>query len=75
MAIANFQGQLPFDSAPPTAQGTLEVFEVSAKDGSELDKVTVPITFGSALIDNFEGFIVLHRRGRRHALGDRRAHL
>lgn len=40
----------PFDSKitfnnPATSKGTLEVFTVSAKDGTEQDKVTVPITF------------------------------
>jgi peptidoglycan hydrolase-like protein with peptidoglycan-binding domain len=57
-AIANFQGSLGMGATPPTPQGTLEVFEVSAKDGSELNKVTVPITFASALIDNYEGYVV-----------------
>ena len=41
---------------PPTPQGTLEVFGVSAKDGSELSKVVVPITFGRALLDPYHGF-------------------
>jgi len=41
---------------PSTAQGTLEVFEVSAKDGSEQHKVVVPITFGPALLDPYHGF-------------------
>lgn len=30
---------------PTTATGTLEVFEYSAKDGSEINKVTIPVTF------------------------------
>ena len=41
---------------PPTPQGTLEVFDVSAKDGSELSKVVVPIIFGRALLDPYHGF-------------------
>jgi len=41
---------------PSTAQGSLEVFEVSAKDGSELHKVVVPITFGPALVSPYHGF-------------------
>jgi len=41
---------------PSTAQGTLEVFEVSQKDGSELNKVVVPITFGPALLNPYHGF-------------------
>ena len=31
---------------------------MSAKDGSELNKVTVPITFASALIDDYQGYVV-----------------
>lgn len=31
--------------APGTSTGTLEVFAVSAQDGSEIDMVTVPVTF------------------------------
>lgn len=30
---------------PTTATGTLEVFQYSAMDGSEVDKVTIPVTF------------------------------
>ncbi|MBA2446624.1 MAG: LysM peptidoglycan-binding domain-containing protein [Chloroflexi bacterium] len=42
---------------PPTPQGSLEVFEFSPKgDGSELNKVVVPIIFGRALIDPYHGF-------------------
>jgi nucleoid-associated protein YgaU len=41
---------------PPTPQGTVEVFEFSAKDGSEIHKVTVPVTFGRSLIDPYMGF-------------------
>ena len=41
---------------PSTPQGTLEVFEVSAEDGSELNKVVVPITFGPALLNPYHGF-------------------
>jgi LysM repeat protein len=40
----------------PTAQGTLEVFEVSQEDGSEQNKVVVPITFGPALVSPYRGF-------------------
>jgi hypothetical protein len=31
---------------PKTTEGTIEVFDYSAKDGSEIDKVIVPIKFG-----------------------------
>jgi nucleoid-associated protein YgaU len=42
--------------APATAQGTLEVFEVSQEDGSEMHKVSVPVTFGTALLQPYHGF-------------------
>lgn len=52
----NFHATLAVGGVPPTPQGTLEVFEFSAGDGSEINKVTVPITFGRALVDPFHGF-------------------
>ncbi len=33
-------------SSPSVGRGIVEVFEESAKDGSEIDKVTVPVIFG-----------------------------
>jgi|SRR5579864_6398653 len=53
---ANYQASLALGSIPSTPQGTLEVFESSAKDGSDINKVTVPITFGRALLDPYHGF-------------------
>jgi nucleoid-associated protein YgaU len=41
---------------PATAQGTLEVFEISQEDGSELNSIVVPITFGPALLNPYRGF-------------------
>lgn len=41
---------------PSTPQGTLEIYENSAKDGSEINKVIVPITFGVALVNPYHGF-------------------
>ena len=52
----NFHAALPLGSMPATPQGTLEVFEFSAAgDGTELNKVVVPITFGRALLDAYHG--------------------
>lgn len=51
MADAPDIGQFgPFDievsyAIPTTEQGTVEVFEYSAKDGSEINKVVIPVTF------------------------------
>jgi nucleoid-associated protein YgaU len=53
---ANFHELIALPSVPTTPQGTLEVFEFSAKDGSEVDKVTIPITFGTNLISGYVGF-------------------
>ena len=41
---------------PATPQGTLAVFETSQEDGSELNSVVVPITFGPALLNPYRGF-------------------
>ncbi len=53
---ANFHALLPLAGVPATPQGTLEVFEFSAKDGSEINKVTIAVVFGRALIDPYIGF-------------------
>jgi nucleoid-associated protein YgaU len=53
----NYHTTLALGGPPSTPQGTLEVFEFSAKgDGTELNKVVVPITFGTALINPYTGF-------------------
>lgn len=51
----NFDVAIPV-GVPSTSQGTLEVFELSQEDGSELHKVVVAITFGPALINPYRGF-------------------
>ncbi|HEX2064827.1 MAG TPA: Gmad2 immunoglobulin-like domain-containing protein [Acidimicrobiales bacterium] len=55
--LANFHTALPLGAVPPTPRGTLEVFELSAADGSEINKVVVPIVFGRALRDPYVGFM------------------
>jgi|SRR3954452_11412821 len=54
--LFNFHVEIPLPGVPSTTQGTLEVFEFSAKDGSEINKRVVPIVFGRALIDPYAGF-------------------
>ncbi|MGH3799397.1 MAG: Gmad2 immunoglobulin-like domain-containing protein [Pseudonocardiaceae bacterium] len=55
--LANYRAVLPLGRVPTTPQGTLEVFEPSPRgDGTELNKVVVPIVFGRALIDPYRGF-------------------
>jgi nucleoid-associated protein YgaU len=53
----NFQVTIPLSGVPATPQGTLEVYEVSANDGSDINKVTVLVTFGQALLDPYHGFL------------------
>jgi len=53
---ANYHTTLALGGIPTTPQGTLEVFESTAKDGSDINKVIVPITFGAALINPYHGF-------------------
>jgi nucleoid-associated protein YgaU len=52
----NFHVTLPLGGVPSTPRGTLEVFELSARDGSEINKVAVPVVFGRALVDPYHGF-------------------
>src|SRR3954451_2878339 len=54
--LFNFHAELPLPGVPAPSRGTLEVFEFSAKDGSEINKQVVPIIFGRALIDPYAGF-------------------
>jgi nucleoid-associated protein YgaU len=54
--LFNYHAELALLGVPPTTQGTLEVFEFSAKDGSEINKQVVPIIFGRALVDPYAGF-------------------
>ena len=52
----NFQITMPINSIPKTTLGTLEVFAISPADGSEINKVIIPIVFGRALVNPYNGF-------------------
>ena len=53
----NYHVAIALSGIPSTTTGTVEVFEFSAKgDGTELNKVTVPVSFGPALINPYNGF-------------------
>jgi hypothetical protein len=43
---------------PNRPRGTLEIFEFSAEDGSEVNKRVIPIVYGRALVDPFHGFAI-----------------
>jgi nucleoid-associated protein YgaU len=54
----NFFFRIDMPGVPSRPRGTLEIFEASAKDGSELHKRVIPILFGRALEDPYHGFAV-----------------
>ena len=54
----SFFFRIDVPGVPNRPRGTLEVFEVSAEDGSEIFKRVVPILFGRALQDPYQGFTV-----------------
>ena len=43
---------------PDRPRGTLEIFEFSAEDGSEINKHVIPIVFGRRLVQPFTGFAI-----------------
>jgi nucleoid-associated protein YgaU len=53
----NFHVAIPLPGVPATPQGMLDVYEVSAKDGTDVNKVSVIVTFGRALLDPYHGFL------------------
>jgi LysM repeat protein len=54
----NFFVRIDVPGVPDRPRGTLEVFEFSAENGSEINKRIVPIVFGRALVDPFIGFAI-----------------
>ena len=54
----NFFFRIDVPSVPSRARGTLEIFEFSAEDGSEINKRVIPIVYGRALVDPFHGFTI-----------------
>jgi nucleoid-associated protein YgaU len=53
---ANFHLELPLTKLPKTAFGSIEVFEISANDGTEVNKVVIPVIFGRVLVNPYHGF-------------------
>jgi nucleoid-associated protein YgaU len=56
----NFFFRIDVPGIPSRPLGTLEVYEISAEDGSEINKQVVRIVFGRALQNPYHGFAV-HR--------------
>ena len=54
----SFFFRIDVPGVPNRPRGTLEVYENSPEDGSEINKRVVPIVFGRALVDPFTGFTV-----------------
>jgi Immunoglobulin-like domain of bacterial spore germination/LysM domain len=54
----NFFFRIDVPSVPSRPRGTLEVYESSAEDGSEINKRVIPIVYGRALVDPFHGFAI-----------------
>ena len=54
----SFFFRIDVPGVPSRARGTLEIFEESAEDGSEIFKRVVPILFGRALENPYHGFTV-----------------
>src|SRR5215211_2557880 len=54
----NFFFRIDVPSVPNRPRGTLEIFEFSAEDGSEINKRVIPIVFGRALTDPYTGFAI-----------------
>ena len=52
----NFFFRIDVPGVPDRPRGSLEIFELSAEDGTEIDKRVIPIVFGRALVDPFTGF-------------------
>jgi len=63
----NFFFRIDIPGVPSRPRGTLEIFEVSAEDGSEINKKVVRIVFGRALVNPYHGFAV-HRVRRGETL-------
>jgi nucleoid-associated protein YgaU len=65
----NFFFRIDVPGIPSRPRGTLEVYELSAEDGSEINKRVVRIVFGRALVNPYHGFAV-HRVRRGETLSE-----
>ena len=56
ISIDQFQTTHTLGAVPSTPSGFVEVFELSAADGSEVNKVVVPVVFGTNLVPGYLGY-------------------
>lgn len=49
-ALAEYKTDLPILEKPVSQLGVIEVFEHSARDGAEINKVSVPVVFDAELL-------------------------
>ena len=54
----NYFFRIDIPGIPANPRGTIEVYEISAKDGSEINKRVRRIVFGRALVNPYQGFAV-----------------
>jgi len=54
----NFFFRIDVPSIPSRPRGSLEIYEISAANGNEINKRVIPIVFGRALVNPFMGFAV-----------------
>jgi nucleoid-associated protein YgaU len=54
--FANFQVTVPLPGIPPTPNGSVILFEESAENGQPIHVVSVPVVFGTALVNPYVGF-------------------
>ena len=54
----NFFFRIDVPAIPARPRGSLEIYEISAEDGSEINKRVIPIVFGRSLVNPYTGFAV-----------------
>ena len=56
--FGSFHFRFDVPGVPARAKGSLEIFEISAANGSEIHKRVIPIVYGRALVNPYSGFLV-----------------
>jgi nucleoid-associated protein YgaU len=56
--FGNFFFRFDVPGVPQRPKGTLEIFEISAENGNEINKRVIPIVYGRALVNPYHGFLL-----------------